>query len=130
MWWCFWAVFFGLLQLWCLLAMAILDRHLSINPACLIFDCGLVFFSTTLATTFALDFAFARRTSANLMGDFRLYIIFPLIIIILSILVYAVCSVGTPDFWPITLLQIAVFLATCAYAVTVKRLQFARRFQT
>src|SRR5438552_923652 len=102
-------------------AMAALDQQSPVDVWRLIRDCGVLFFSTTLATTFALDFAFARRR--NSLADWGLYVLFPVIIIIFSVLVYAICYVGHPRFWPVTLTQIVVALSTCIYAVTVKRRQ-------
>jgi hypothetical protein len=110
--------------------LAMVDQKSSVDPDRLIRDCGLLFFSTSLVATFGVDFAFGRRTSNRLLGDLGLFILFPLIIIVISIFVYTECSVGEPNLLAIIIIQLGVTFATCVYAFAVKRIQFRRRFPT
>ena len=126
--WSFFALAIGLLQVWCLLGYAALDKQSKFIPQRLLLDSGLLFFSTTLIATFSLDFAFSRKTSRTLLLHWLVYFIFPAIVVSVSILVYSVCSIGHPKLVPVLVAQLVVAAAAFAYAVILKFQHFRGRF--
>jgi len=126
--WCLLALVFGLLQFWCLLGYAALDKKSTFIPEKILFDSGLLFFGTTLVTTFSLDFAFSKKTSRTLLLHWLVFCIFPALIVSWSILVYSVCSVGDPKPKPVLIAQILGAGVALAYAGILKFQHFKGRF--
>lgn len=126
--WCVFAAAIGLLQFWCMLVFAGLDQNSVVDPERVVRDCGLLFFSTTLAATFGLDFAMHTRQTRTVIADWMLFFIFPGIIVVASVLTYSVCYYGNIKFGATLVTQIAIAVAAFVYAVVVKLRHFKKRF--
>jgi len=123
--WTFLTVLFGLLQLWLILwyDFMVVDNIISYKD---IFKEGFIlFFISAVVSTISIDFflsdlKFSRRT----VGFF--FVLFPLVILILSVTTFLICMIGNKEIKPnINIgLQASLMAMTCIYAIGIKALKF------
>jgi hypothetical protein len=124
--WCTIMLFFGLLQLWFVLGYSALDKAISFDRDKFLLDCGIVFFSTVLVATFAIDFFCQDRKlikSLALVGV--LYALYPALILGLAVWVYSNSFLGQPDIKRLFNTQMVIVFMSTLYALVLKTKQFA-----
>lgn len=89
--WCFLTVFFGLLQVW--IVLFILYIHNEAIPASKLFMGGaLLFFSTAVVSSLAIDYYFSKKYSLKNRGSEHFaFVFFPLLIILSSLILFFAC---------------------------------------
>lgn len=126
--WCSLVVFFSLLQYWIVLLISLLDESFKFSTMDIIKEGGLIFFSTSIVVTFAIDFFTSKKNPPEIAHEEIgiLYALFPALIVILSLVIYCVIKIGKPNSISIILSQGAIFVASLLYSYKVKERQEAR----
>lgn len=126
--WCGCMLLFGLLQFWSILGHAALDENVSFDSKKFLLDCGLVFFSTALVASFAIDFFCQKRKLVkNLALIGALYALYPALIMGLAIWIYSVCFLGNPDLELLFNMQLVIIFMSILYALVLKTMHFANK---
>jgi hypothetical protein len=129
--WCFLTVLISLIQYWVLLFFSFLGNSQAISITAIISDCALIFFSTTIATSFAIDFfVFEKNHAGKAKMTFQkiglLYVLFPGVILVISILIYCYqyfspkTQVHTNN---LISAQIVICILSLIYAYYIKQIQ-------
>lgn len=125
------AVFFGLIQLWIVIALCRLDRDLTFDLNRVVLECGVVFFCTALVAGLALDFFSSnRKVTMPLWFVGFTYALFPLLVVGLAAVVYSVCYGGNPDINFVKNVEVVVLIMSLVYAIGVKYIAFAARHES
>lgn len=128
--WTLVTTFFGLLQLEILAGSEFLSAVNKFDFGTIIIECGLVFFSTALVSSVAIDgFMGPKLFDENWkIGAYLAFV--PFIVIVVSVIVYLSIKnrASKPvDMETIKTVQLAVTSFSVIYAIGIKKLQFSRQ---
>lgn len=131
--WCFLTMFFGLLQVWFVLAI---HHSILVNvlvPAKTLFmDGALLFFSTAVVSSLAVDYSyFSKKLTKNTLLERIMFVVFPGFIITVSILLFVTCYILDIakshiiiDQSSVGSIELAIITCTLIYAFCIKLITF------
>ncbi len=123
--WCFLAVLIGLMQLWCVLGYVALAENKVFEYDKFVLDCSLVFFSTALVASLAVDFFSQNRKRVRSLGLIGvMFGLYPAVVVGLGILIYSVCFFGQAKVSIVSNVELVMFTMSVVYALIVKCVDF------
>jgi hypothetical protein len=127
--WLLLTVGFGLLQLWLNITSSTIIKGVELNEGKILMDGVLLFFITALVTTITIDYYFAKLEYPKWAVGI-LFVLFPLLIILVSTWLYGMCFRKTYSDININTLkgyEYSLFVMTALYALFAKTLQFKNK---
>jgi hypothetical protein len=119
--WCLLNVFFGLFQLWWTIGISSFNAKFHYDFKTLIQNCSLMFFSMALVSTLAIEFFYrAEQEQLSLQQIGFRYVLFPLFIILITLMLFTACQFGTPDFQLVYQTQLVILTMSVVYAFSIK----------
>ena len=128
--WAFLTVFFGLLELWFVIAAGLIKKDLFFPYEDFILGGGLLFFASAITTSLMVDYHLSgQRLSTLELVDFFIFTLFPFIIVVVSTFVFSVSYTSSPKDLEIELLrsiEIALVTMSIIYAIFIKCIEYRK----
>jgi hypothetical protein len=121
--WCLFTLLFGLLQIWIILGWYLLSK-LQLEETIfeqIIMGGALLFFSVAIVSSLTVDHYLSQETFSS--KDFSAFFLFPMVIIISSIVVFFSCfgkSSGEVNFELVVNAELIILFTTMLYAFGIK----------
>ena len=119
--WCLLTVLFGLIQLWWSIGISVIDRNITYDFEGLINSCALIFFSTALVASLAIDFFYyANQKNYTLKQIGIVFVLFPFFILLITLMMFTVCDIGSAKFEFLVPIQLVILTMSLIYAFQLK----------
>ena len=125
--WSLFTVFFGLLQIWLIWANSFVLKDKEFLFGEFIMDGALLFFSTAIVSSLTIDHYLSERRPYLDIKTILAFILFPFIIVFLSVWLFGVCygrTVNEVELDFIIIIEYSIFTATLVYAFGIKLMAF------
>jgi cytochrome bd-type quinol oxidase subunit 2 len=119
--WSVFTLFFGLLQIWLILASNLVLKNQEISFEQIILDGALLFFSTAIVSSLTIDRHIKHKTFNS--DEIIVFYLFPFSLVLLCVWLFSLCygkSVEEVDFKFILNVELVVLLMAISYGFIVK----------